>query len=117
MWVKRGARRDERYRSSRSHLRRARIIIVLCLAICLHPRALRAQLFARPWLEWHTVRAAQFDVHYPTELSSWARFVAERLPAVDTAVSRLVGYSPPMRIQIVVEDPYDVSNGFAFTLL
>jgi Tol biopolymer transport system component len=74
-------------------------------------------LFARPWLDWHTVRAGQFDIHYPTELASWAQFVAERLPAVDTAVSRLVGYSPPMRIQIVVEDPFDISNGFAFTLL
>lgn len=81
------------------------------------PGRVNAQLFARPWLDWHTVQAGRFDVHYPTELRLWAQFVAERLPAIDTAVTALVGYSPPMRIQIVVEDPFDISNGFAFTLL
>lgn len=117
MRVTRLAQRDERNRSSRSHLRWRRLVIALFLVLFLRPRPLHAQLFARPWLDWHTVRAGQFDVHYPTELSSWAQFVAERLPAVDSAVSRLVGYSPAMRIQIVVEDPFDISNGFAFTLL
>lgn len=76
-----------------------------------------AQLFARPWLDWHTLRAGRFDVNYPTNLEVWARFVASRLPAVDSAVTALAGYSPPMRVQIVVEDPFDLSNGFAFTLL
>jgi WD40 repeat protein len=81
------------------------------------PCTVDAQLFARPWLAWHTVSAGRFDVHYPDQLADWARFVAERLPGVDSAVGRLVGYSPPMRVQIVVEDPFDISNGFAFTLL
>jgi hypothetical protein len=76
-----------------------------------------AQLFARPWLQWRTLHAGRFDVHYPAELGSWAQFVAERLPAVDSAVTTLVGYAPPMRVQIVIEDPFDISNGFAFTLL
>ena len=75
------------------------------------------QLFARPWLRWHTLQAGRFDVHYPEELAQWSRFVAERLPAVDSAVSRLVGYSPPGRVQIVIDDPFDISNGFAFTVL
>src|SRR4051812_47121994 len=86
MRLRLGARRDERYRSSRSHLCRMRVILALCSAICLFPRPVSAQLFARPWLDWHTLRAGQFDVHYPTQLASWAQFVAERLPAVDTAV-------------------------------
>jgi Tol biopolymer transport system component len=76
-----------------------------------------AQLFERPWLSWQTVHAGQFDVHYPSRLTAWAQFVAARLPAVDTAVTRLVGYAPPRRVQIVVEDPFDVSNGFAFPIL
>jgi hypothetical protein len=80
-------------------------------------RPLAAQLFERPWLSWHTVHAGQFDVHYPSRLASWAQFVAARLPAVDTAVTRLVGYAPPQRVQIVVEDPFDISNGFAFPIL
>ena len=80
-------------------------------------RPAQAQLFARPWLDWRTVRAGRFDIHYPTELAAWAQFVAARMPAVDSAVTTLVGYSPPMRVQIVVEDPFDISNGFAFALL
>ena len=85
------------------------------LAFCSQP--VGAQLFERPWLSWHTVHAGQFDVHYPPRLATWAQFVAARLPAVDTAVTRLVGYSPSQRVQIVVEDPFDVSNGFAFPIL
>jgi Tol biopolymer transport system component len=50
-------------------------------------------------------------------LTQWSRFVAERLPAVDSAVGRLVGYSPPGRVQIVIDDPFDISNGFAFTVI
>ena len=83
----------------------------------LFPAGAHGQTFARPWLDWHTVSAGRFDVHYPRELADWSRFVAERLPTIDSAVSRLVGYSPPTRVQIVVEDPFDISNGFAFTLL
>ena len=86
------------------------------LLTCLAPK-LPGQLFVRPWLNWHTVHAGQFDVHYPSQLATWAQFVAARLPAVDTAVTRLVGYAPPQRVQIVVEDPFDISNGFAFTIL
>jgi hypothetical protein len=68
-------------------------------------------------LDWHTLRAGRFDVHYPTELATWAEFVAQRLPAVDSAVTALVGYSPSARVQIIADDPFDVANGFAFTLL
>lgn len=110
---------DGQSRPSLCLLRRGRIRLALAVlfAVGLDASPLRAQLFARPWLDWHTVSAGQFDVHYPTELATWAHFVAERLPAVDSAVARLVGYSPPMRVQIVIEDPFDISNGFAFTVL
>jgi hypothetical protein len=90
---------------------------VVALLVTLTTQRLQAQLFERAWLDWHTVHAGRFDVHYPTQLASWAQFVAERLPAVDTGVTRLVGYVPPQRVQIVVEDPFDVSNGFAFPIL
>jgi len=94
---------------------RACRIVSLVLLLVASPAS--AQLFERPWLSWHTVHAGRFDVHYPMQLASWAQFVAERLPAVDTAVTRLAGYSPPQRVQIVVEDPFDISNGFAFPIL
>ena len=92
-------------------------VVSLVVLLVAPPPPASAQLFARPWLSWHTVHAGRFDVHYPSQLASWAQFVAERLPAVDTAVTRLVGYSPPQRVQIVVEDPFDISNGFAFPIL
>jgi hypothetical protein len=87
------------------------------IALAGSTRPLDAQLFARPWLDWHTIHAGRFDVHYPSSLAAWARFVAERLPAVDSAVTTLVGYTPGTRVQIVVEDPFGISNGFAFTLI
>jgi hypothetical protein len=85
------------------------------LAVAARPAS--SQLFARPWLRWQTLRAGRFDINYPANLEEWARFVASRMPAVDSAVTTLVGYSPPMHVQIVIEDPFDISNGFAFTLL
>ena len=109
---------DGRSRPSLSRLRRtgAALAAVIGLLALVAPLA-GAQLFARPWLNWHTIEVGRFDVHYPDELTQWSRFVAERLPAVDSAVGRLVGYSPPGRVGIVIEDPFDVSNGFAFTVI
>ena len=106
----------------RSHLewdgpRRPSLFFVIALTLGLAARPAHAQLLARPWLNWQTVRSGRFDIHYPSELATWAEFVAERMPSIDSAVTRLVGYSPPTRVNIVIEDPFDVSNGFAFTLL
>ena len=92
-------------------------LAAVCCALATRPIPVFAQLFARPWLDWRTTTAGRFDVHYPSSLANWAQFVAERLPAIDTAVTHLVGFSPTARVQIVVEDPFDISNGFAFTLI
>ena len=117
--MRRAIRGDGRFRPSFCRFRRSDLIGVLgLLAVCfVGSSRLEGQLFARAWLDWRTVRAGRFDVHYPAEMASWARFVAERMPAIDSAVSKLVGYSPPARVEIVIEDPFDESNGFAFTLL
>ena len=110
--------REGQIRSSLSRFRqRGCAIAALAVDILTRGSAARAQLFARPWQHWRTIRSGRFDVHYPADLESWARFVAERMPAVDSAVTALVGYSPPARVQIVVDDPFDISNGFAFTLI
>lgn len=94
----------------------AALTVVVAL-LALGPDPACAQLLSRPWLRWHTLQVGRFDVHYPDELAQWSRFVAERLPAVDSAVGHLVGYSPPGRVQIVIDDPFDLSNGFAFTVI
>ena len=109
---------DGRVRPSLSRLRELATALVIVLALlAIESSSAGAQLFARPWLHWQTLQAGRFDVHYPDELAQWSRFVAERLPAVDSAVGRLVGYSPPGRVQIVIDDPFDISNGFAFTVI
>ena len=39
------------------------------------------------------------------------------MEGIDSAVSRVVGYTPPRRIQIVIDDPYSISNGSAWPFL
>ena len=67
----------------------------------------------RPYLAWRTIRTPHFTLHYPPGLEAWATDVAARLEPVDSAVGRMVGYAPAERTEIVVDDPYALSNGFA----
>ncbi len=79
---------------------------------------LRAQAgLPRPHLEWRTLESAHFIVHYPREMREWTLDVASRLEAVHVAVSGLVGSAPSARISVIVEDPYNVSNGSAWPML
>src|SRR5690348_195557 len=109
MCARRSAERDGRDCPSRSRFALALRALSIALVLSAFPAPLLGQLFARPWLDWHTVSSGRFDVHYPTELTAWAQFVAARLPAIDSAVTTLVGYSPRTRVQIIVEDPFDIS--------
>jgi hypothetical protein len=80
-----------------------------------HPA--RAQVFARPWLDWRTVRTEHFEVHYPAETSAWTLDVVSRLEAVHDSVRRVVGYAPERRVRVIVEDPSSSSNGSAYAFL
>jgi len=57
----------------------------------------------------------RFTFYYPPSLADWTRDVASRIESIDSAVSRLVGYAPRRRVRVLVDDPYGISNGFAFT--
>lgn len=74
-------------------------------------------MLVRPFASWRTLQTAHFVFHYPRELEDWTRFVAARIESVDSAVSRVVGYTPRARVTIMVEDPYDLSNGSAVPFL
>ena len=87
------------------------------LAIPLATSPLRAQGLTRPWLEWKTARTEHFDVHYPARMSEWAEETIVRLDAVHEAVSAMVGSAPRRRVTVVIEDPANVSNGFALPFL
>jgi hypothetical protein len=78
------------------------------------PASAHAQTnFARPALDWMTVRTRYFDVHYPAPMAEWTLDLVSRIDAVHDAVSAFVGYSPNVRITVIVEDPVNQSNGFA----
>lgn len=77
----------------------------------------QAPLTPRPWLDWHTAETEHFVFHYPSEYRTWTLSLAERIEGVRDQVQRLVGYAPPKRVHVVVDDPANVSNGYAFTPL
>ena len=71
----------------------------------------------RPWLDWHTAETEHFVFHYPAEYRTWTLSLAERIEGVRDQVQRLVGYAPPRRVHVVVDDPVNAANGYAFTPL
>jgi hypothetical protein len=95
---------------------RARLGLALALT-ALPATVLPAQYQTRTWLRWRTVETTHFAVHFPTELEPWGRLIAGKLEHVDTAVARLVGYSPQERIDVVVDDPFGIPNGSAWPFL
>ena len=76
-----------------------------------------AQFVVRSWLPWRSVETPHFAFHYPMELETWTRHLAERIEAIDSVVTREVGYTPVHMTQIVVDDPYEVPNGSAWPYL
>jgi hypothetical protein len=90
---------------------------MLAASVCLSAPAAAQSNFARPALDWMTVRTRHFEVHYPSSMTAWTLELTTRLDAVHEAVSALVGYAPRQRITLIVEDPVNQSNGFANTPL
>ena len=87
----------------------------LTLAAAAH--TLAAQDPTRPYQDWRTLETAHFRFHYPRALAAWTRDVAGHMEAVDSAVERLVGYAPAHRVDVVVDNPYDIPNGSALPFL
>jgi hypothetical protein len=71
----------------------------------------------RPWLDWRTVETENFVFHFPERYRTWTLALAERMEGVREQVGRVVGYLPPRRVDIVVDDPINDANGAAFTAL
>ncbi|HEU4564031.1 MAG TPA: hypothetical protein VFS05_05270 [Gemmatimonadaceae bacterium] len=76
-----------------------------------------AQSAPRAGLPWRTVTTRHFVFHYPAELEAWTLHVAARIDSVYGSVRRFVGYAPGERVTVLVDDPYDLSNGSAWPLL
>ena len=97
---------------------RRRFVTVAALAIAtLVPAAARAQQSTVPHLDWRTIDTRRFRIYYTSDAEAWTRDVASRIDAAHDAVSALVGSAPRRRITVIVEDPNNLSNGFAIPLL
>ena len=92
-----------------------RALLLLSLLSLASP--LRAQDIIRSAQPWRTLQTRWFTVHYPLDTEAWASDLAPRLDAIHDAVATLVGYAPPQRTTIVIDDPYNVSNGKALPIL
>lgn len=79
--------------------------------------ASRAQLAPRPWLDWRTTETEHFVFHYPVAYREWTLALAARIEGVRTQVQRVVAFAPDRRVHVVVDDPANEANGYAFTPL
>ncbi|MEP6730322.1 MAG: hypothetical protein ABJE10_06780 [bacterium] len=79
------------------------------------PRAGAQQV--RPWLDWRTVETEHFVFHFPSPYRVWTLELAQRMEGVRRQVASVVGYVPPQRVHIVIDDPLNNANGAAFTTL
>ncbi len=90
---------------------RATLAALAFAAISAAPLAAQVEV---PSLRWQTIETANFRIHYEPQLEAWARQVGERIESVRSAVAARVGYSYPHKIDLIVEDPFNVSNGSAW---
>ena len=67
----------------------------------------------RPHADWRTIETRHFVVHYPREYTEWTLPMVEQLESVHAAVSAMIGSQPAERVTVIVEDPFNVSNGSA----
>jgi Tol biopolymer transport system component len=92
-----------------------RCLIVSAAALC--PRAATAQNATLPHLPWRTLDTRYFRFFYTADAEEWTRDVASRIDGARDAVVALVGSGPAKRVTVIVEDPNNISNGFALPLL
>ena len=95
----------------RRYVRRA-----LVLATCAAMQPVQSQT-VRPWLQWRTVETTNFVFHFPEHYREWTLALASRMEGVREQVGRVVGFVPPQRVHVVVDDPLNDANGAAFTTL
>jgi hypothetical protein len=91
---------------------------LLAALLVLAPVTVRAQGPApRPWLDWHSVETPHFVLHYPSAYRDWTLALAQRIESVRADVVALVGYGPTRRVHVVIDDPVNDANGYAFPTL
>jgi len=90
------------------------LLFLVALVVGFPVHRTSAQLTVRSWLEWRTIETPHFSFHYPAGLEAWTRDAASRIEFVDSAVKAVVGFAPAGKTHVVVDDPYEISNGSAW---
>jgi hypothetical protein len=101
-------------------LRAALRFVFLCSIVCagaLGAPSAAAQETTLPHLRWRTLDTRYFRFFFTADAREWTRDVASRIDAAHDAVAALVGSAPTKRVMVIVEDPNNISNGFALPLL
>lgn len=78
---------------------------------------LAAQDPVRPWLDWRTITTPTHRLHFTADLEPVARDVATRIERIDSSVTAIVGSSARKPIDVVIDDPYSIANGYALPFL
>ncbi|HYC49582.1 MAG TPA: hypothetical protein VEB19_00610 [Gemmatimonadaceae bacterium] len=76
-----------------------------------------AQDPVRPWRDWRTMTVDGYRFHHLAELEGWTRDVASRILAVDSALAANIGWPVPKPMDVVVDDPFAISNGYALPFI
>jgi hypothetical protein len=96
--------------------RRAAAFVAALLVLA--PITLHAQGPApRPWLDWNSVETPHFVLHYSSAYRDWTLALAQRIESVRSDVVALVGFGPTRRVHVVIDDPVNDANGYAFPAL
>lgn len=74
---------------------------------------LTAQDPVRPWLPWRTIVTPTHRLHFTADLEQVARDVASRIERIDSSITAIVGSSARKPIDVVIDDPFALSNGYA----
>ena len=98
-------------------LRRLPRPFFVLIACCVVAAPSGAQDPVRPWLAWRTIETYGYRFHYLPETETWTRDLAERVRAIDSAVTRRVGWPLAKPVDVIVDDPYIIPNGYALPFI
>ena len=90
---------------------------LVCAATIAACGPLHAQDPVRPWLDWRTVTTQNYRFHFPRDLEEWTRATAAHVESIDSSIVALVGYAPNRPIDVVVDDPFSIANGYALPFI
>ncbi len=93
-----------------THALRSAVCAGLLLGAMLVTQPAHAWTIDEPW---RTVETKYYRIHYPVDTEAWALDLAARADEMRDRVAEIVGWTPDVRTEMVVLDPFSDANGFA----